>query len=379
MNLADGIDILDFMNKTKTCSQALPQNSGIAHSWIPAAYVEGLVSVIVPTHNRADLIEQTLQSVFAQTYESIEVLVVDDGSTDDTDKLVLQVSQQANAAGRLSYIRQDQSGAQVARNRGCRQSRGEFIQFLDSDDTLSPQKISLQVEAMRRENCAVAYGPWRCMYGSGLAAGRNTTRLGRRIQTCAMPDERSMLEGYISTTWCCPPHSYLFRRSAVQKIGPWDEQLKRRQDTDYMARMLLHNPHFVFVPDADVFYRRHGNEHIGRSSNFARHFPSLIGLIEKQWQFIRDLQSYERFRAAQLKALAMLCDESWVVGHGRFADDCLEMARKLYGEDGVSGVQALRSSWRGRMARRYLSHPLRRVAGEYYSQRLRDLCLGRAA
>lgn len=106
---------------------------------------EPLVSVVVPTYNRRDFIGETLASVMAQTYANFELIVIDDGSTDGTREFVL------DAFGhdpRLRYISQPNSERAVARNRGIRESRGEFVAFLDSDDLWLPSKLERQVSAM---------------------------------------------------------------------------------------------------------------------------------------------------------------------------------------------------------------------------------------
>ena len=102
------------------------------------------VSVIIPTYNRAHLLPRALESVLAQTFEDLEVLVVDDGSTDGTEAVVTGYDD------RVRYLRQPQNaGVSAARNRGLREARGEFVAFLDSDDEWFPEKLARQVERFR--------------------------------------------------------------------------------------------------------------------------------------------------------------------------------------------------------------------------------------
>lgn len=103
-----------------------------------------LVSVVVTTYNQASYIEETLESVFAQTYRSYEVIVVDDGSTDDTPSRI------APFRDRIIYVRQDNQGVAGSRNTGIRKARGEFVAFLDGDDLWEPDKLSFQVAAAER-------------------------------------------------------------------------------------------------------------------------------------------------------------------------------------------------------------------------------------
>jgi glycosyltransferase involved in cell wall biosynthesis len=103
-----------------------------------------LVSVVVTTYNQAAYIEETLKSVFAQTYEPYEVIVVDDGSTDDTPSRI------ASFNDSVIYVRQKNQGVAGSRNTGIRKARGEFIAFLDGDDLWEPEKLSIQVAEARR-------------------------------------------------------------------------------------------------------------------------------------------------------------------------------------------------------------------------------------
>ncbi len=120
--------------------------------WMPSSGESGLASIIIPTFNRALLLDEALASAAGQTYRPLEIVVVDDGSTDETPDLVPHRQDRfKDGAGLvIRYFRQANSGVGAARNRGLIESRGEYIQFLDSDDLLHPQKLSVQIECLRR-------------------------------------------------------------------------------------------------------------------------------------------------------------------------------------------------------------------------------------
>src|SRR5687767_8549903 len=103
----------------------------------------GLVSVIIPTYNRGYIIKPTIESVLAQTYGNFEIIVVDDGSTDDTRTVIEQFG------ARVRYLYQPNAGLAAARNTGLGAARGEFIAFQDSDDTWVPWKLEAQMALMR--------------------------------------------------------------------------------------------------------------------------------------------------------------------------------------------------------------------------------------
>lgn len=107
----------------------------------------GLVSVVIPTYNRAGLVPAAIRSVLAQTYEKFEIVVVDDGSTDETEAVIRR---EFGDDPRVRYFRKENGGVSSARNFGLRQNRGEFVAFLDSDDVWLPGKLELQVECLRR-------------------------------------------------------------------------------------------------------------------------------------------------------------------------------------------------------------------------------------
>lgn len=106
-----------------------------------------LVSVVIPTYNRAALVPAAINSVVAQTYKKFEIIVVDDGSTDETQAVI---QREFGGDSRIRYFKKENGGVSSARNYGLRQSRGEYVAFLDSDDVWLPGKLKLQVECLRR-------------------------------------------------------------------------------------------------------------------------------------------------------------------------------------------------------------------------------------
>jgi glycosyltransferase involved in cell wall biosynthesis len=195
-----------------------------------SAFRPGLVSVIVPTYNRATLLAQALDSVRSQTYRPVEAIVVDDGSTDSTQKLLGNWIDRHAEPGKLELrsFRQRKTGAPAARNRGLIESRGEYVQFLDSDDLLHPRKLERQVQVLREDRaCDFVYSPMARFtdipdYGGKPTSGQCHLRL--------LPD---LIGGML---W--QNGSGLYRRSACVKIGPWNESLLRLQDWEYAVRFV---------------------------------------------------------------------------------------------------------------------------------------------
>ncbi len=206
------------------------------------------VSVIIPTYNRSDLLKRALNSVLRQTFQDFEVIVVDDGSTDNT-ALVM-----SNFYGpHIRYIRQPKnSGVAAARNRGLREARGEFIAFLDSDDAWKPDKLMLQVGQFRR-------GPDRVglMYtGVETIAGATRKIHTPHLRGYLYPDllRRNVIHG---------TSGVMIRREVIETVGYFDETFTVMQDYEYWLR--ISEFFFVdYVPEALTVYYDHSEDAEGQ-------------------------------------------------------------------------------------------------------------------
>lgn len=239
-------------------------------NWMSAEYVSGLASVIIPAYNRADVIGETLESVRAQSYRPIEIIVVDDGSTDHTAEVVRQFAE-ANAGDLVvRCIQQKNQGAASARNQGLMESRGEFIQFLDSDDLLHPGKLSSQVPLMREEpdvqfvfsrweHFGEAAHDWSAYWAEDFDPGRDNL-----IDLILQKDRRHYLP-------LCSGNA-LLRRALCERTGPWDTQLRSMQDMVYNMRVLMLGVRHRYLPEVHLRVRRDTGPRIsgyGSTQSFA--------------------------------------------------------------------------------------------------------------
>ncbi|MCP9927900.1 glycosyltransferase family 2 protein [Cyanobium sp. CH-040] len=201
---------------------------------------EGLVTTIIPFFNRPGLLKEAVNSVLAQVYRPIEIILVDDGSTDDSSAIA-EIFTQAHP-GLVALIRQPNRGPGSARQAGLDRASGEFVQFLDSDDILLPRKFALQVAALRASPSAeIAYGhafeenhridPPSC-YGPIRATGVPQSLLFPRL--------------LIERWW--PTSTPLFRRDLLSKIGPIKPWITE-EDWEYEARAAALSPKLVFVEE----------------------------------------------------------------------------------------------------------------------------------
>jgi len=205
-----------------------------------------LVSVIIPTFNRADMILRAVSSVLQQTYECFEVIIVDDGSNDSTDSIFGNFND-----SRVSYIRHNiNRGGSAARNTGIELSQGEYIAFLDSDDEWLPEKLEKQVKLLLRAslNTGAVY--------TGLAyVANDASKRGVRS-----PEAQGDIRERILYTNCVGPvSSGIIRRECFEKIGVFDESLPSCQDWDMwirISKLYL----FDYVKDPLVVYHLHQNK-----------------------------------------------------------------------------------------------------------------------
>jgi glycosyltransferase involved in cell wall biosynthesis len=219
------------------------------------------ISVVIPTYNRAHAIGEAIGSALAQTFPEFEVLVVDDGSTDDTETVV-----RAFDDSRLRYIRMDKnSGASAARNRGVAETKGEYIAFLDSDDRWHPSKLRKQIDVFRRAPASVGH------VCTGL---RQVNREGTGH---VFP--RSLVDDVHGT-----PSTMLIRRRVLNDIGGWDEKLATSEDLDLGVRISMVCA-VDFVPEVLVDLVVEGDDRL--SVNLEARQKGVLALWHKRRELVR--------------------------------------------------------------------------------------------
>ena len=203
-----------------------------------------LVTVIIPAYNYARFIPQALSSVVSQTYTHWECLVIDDGSTDNTSMLVEQF---VSKDSRIHYVKQENAGPSAARNNGLKKSNGKYIQFLDADDLIAPDKLSRHVHFLdNHPEVDIVYGSMRyfrdsaqneLLYSMNQPDGPWMPEVSGTGEAVLLP----LLFGNIMVS-----NSPLIRKSVIEDVGLFDETLEALEDWHYWLRCATYNKHFAF-------------------------------------------------------------------------------------------------------------------------------------
>ncbi|MDA0977606.1 MAG: glycosyltransferase family A protein [Proteobacteria bacterium] len=203
---------------------------------------DSLVSVIIPTFNRAETLRLAVDSCLAQTWPELQIIIVDDGSTDDTESRVTDLlSGQWKDRG-ITYVRQDNQGAAAARNRGLQETQGSYVQFLDSDDVLFPEKIEVQVSCLNQPAHETAVC-CHC-YGTMTENQDVTSRIG-----FLSDDPREMIRFLAGRqVHGMQTNGPIWRKSPVIENGAWCPSLSLGDDLEFSIRMLSRAESCCFVP-----------------------------------------------------------------------------------------------------------------------------------
>lgn len=217
--------------------------------------IAGLVSTIIPVFNRPEQLREAVDSVIAQDWRPIEILIVDDGSTDDT--LATAHALDREHAGIVRVLTQSNAGPGLARERGRLAAQGEYIQYLDSDDVLLPGKLSAQVQALQaRPECGVAYGMTRYRHADGTLAEGAWKGSGIARD--------SMFPSFLVERWWDTPNP-LYRRALCDRAGPWTG-LRLEEDWEYDCRVAALGTSLAWCERYVCEVRDHGGDRLGRGS-----------------------------------------------------------------------------------------------------------------
>lgn len=220
------------------------------------------VSVIIPTYAHRDFVLATLDSVFAQTFTDYEVIVINDGSPDDTAVLLRPLAE----TGRIRYLEQENTGQAVARNRGIAEAAGEFIALLDDDDLWPPDKLQWQVDALRANlDAGMVGGPTRIVDAAGTLLARTDFVPELSFKAC------------VTEAPFVSPGQTLIRASLLQQIGGLNPEIWGADDWDLWLRIAKVSR--IVTEDRDaLFYRKHSGN--ASSSSLCRMVDNCLRVAD---------------------------------------------------------------------------------------------------
>jgi glycosyltransferase involved in cell wall biosynthesis len=288
--------------------------------------VNSLVSVVIPCYNAQRWIGKAIQSCLNQTYHPLEVIVVDDGSTDHSKQIVLAAARNLDIDVRL--IECTHKGASATRNQGLAAAAGDHVQFLDADDLMSPRKIELQAAAVAHSRETVPCGPWLWFRQSN---GLWRTEQPRQHMRRHGDFVRQWLEGNFFAAHC-----FLWPRKAVIDLGGWDESLTAGQDSDLYIRAILKNVQFCFVPESVVYYRTgHANASVScrRTPDTLNSWIRVLNKVQAALKSRGDLQEYRPFLAQRHYLLA----RGYALNQSDEARKCFRRFREISPDGRVPG------------------------------------------
>ena len=246
-----------------------------------------LVSILIPAYNAQDWLADTICSALAQTWTRKEIIIVDDGSRDETLAIARQFE-----CGDVRVIATENAGAAVARNTAYAISQGDYIQWLDADDLLSPDKIELQVYALRENDTdgLLLSCPWGYFAHRPQKARFHRTPLWQDLSPIDWLSYKMGDHYFMQTS------TWLVSRALSEVAGPWDSMLTFDDDGEYFCRVLLASSGTRFVENAKVFYRNAASNrlsHIGMSDT---KMDSLLRSMKLHVQYLRSLEDSDRVR-----------------------------------------------------------------------------------
>lgn len=286
-------------------------------AWIPAEFSPGVVSVVIPTYNRARLIFEALAALRAQTWRALEVIVVDDGSTDDTCARLL-AGDHVGAGRTFHLLRREHRGVSAARNAGTRHSTGEFIYYLDSDDLIEPEALTRFVTAIREHGAAYAYAAIAMADAAGRPEADN-----RRGYPAVFDRER-----FFDCQWLV--HGACYRRAVVAGAGPWNEALRCGEDSEFLWRVNTLGAPACRVAGVQGVYRQHDAGQLSARPTQADKFEDLMGALDMFVAWLGQTGRMDRaLRRALIRYYGLIGVQLGIAGRVAAKDRAFDGIRRL--------------------------------------------------
>ena len=274
-----------------------------------------LVSILIPAYNAEQWIADTLRSAIAQTWERKEIIVVDDGSTDRT----LAVARQFESE-QVRVVAHEHQGAAATRNTALSLSQGEYIQYLDADDLMAPDKIARQLETLSQSSNkrTLLSGSW----GEFVYRYHRTEFVPTALWCDLRPVDwliRKMQLGVFMQT-----ATWLVSRELAEAAGPWDTNLLGDDDGEYFCRVLLASDGVQFVPESKVYYRKSGVNCLSYIGLSDRKMEAQMCSMQLHIRYLCSLEDSPRVREACVAYL-----QNWLPFFHPLRPDLVKQAEEL--------------------------------------------------
>jgi glycosyltransferase involved in cell wall biosynthesis len=292
---------------------------------------KSLVSILIPAYNAERWIADTIRSAMAQTWESKEIIIVDDGSIDQTLAIARQFESDS-----VKVATQENQGAAATRNKAFSLSQGEYVQWLDADDLLAADKIQKQMEAPNRGESkrTLLSSAW----GRFLYRYRRADFVPTTLWCDLSPSEwllRKMGQNLHMQT-----ATWLVSRELTEAAGPWDTTLLGDDDGEYFCRVLLKSDGIRFVQGAKVYYRASGSNSLSYIGRSAKKLEAQWHSMQLHMRYLRSLEDSERVRAACVQYL-----QNWLTHFYPERLDLVEQMQQVAEEMG-GRLDPPRLSWK---------------------------------
>jgi glycosyltransferase involved in cell wall biosynthesis len=296
------------------------------------------LSIIIPTFNRRQLLELALDSILKQSYRNIEVLVVDDGSTDDTSEFMTSQKVECGATdmeGKLFYLQQQHQGAPAARNLGVTRATGEFFLFMDSDDLLAKDGLAAIMAHFSQNDVDFLHAKVLEIDGTGAPVGRDA--IGRQYAESG--------DGLMNYSW----HTMgaVYSRACIERVGPWETCLRGSQDWEYQVRVKLFGGKNEFVDEVIGYWRQHDMLRVGTAVFRPEYVKSVMKACSLVARNARRAGRYDDVLKARIAKRLLVHSVEWgSAGQAQEKEECLTQAADTYPSNTLFqlAIKALRMS-----------------------------------
>src|SRR5262245_32417889 len=293
--------------------------------------MKSLVSILIPAFNAQRWIADAIDSAINQTWPRKEIIVIDDGSRDHTLSIARRL-----ASAEVSVATQDNQGPSATRNQAFSMCQGDYIQWLDADDVLAPDKIARQMDVVDRgasERTLLSSAWGQFMYRRHRAKFIPTPLWNDLSPLDWLLIKVGLSDHMQTATW-------LVSRTLTEAAGPWDTRLLVNNDGEYFCRVLLASDCVRFVPEARVFYRMSGHDSVSYVGQSRPKMDSMFLAMQLHIAYIRSMEDSERVRAACVRYL-----QDWLITFYPERPDIVEQAQQLASDLG-GRLTAPRLSWK---------------------------------